>query len=301
MLLEENYMVKILFENKYIDSVSSKKSKFLLETLPLLEIDYNDEIDINKITLGRKGKLKWKCHVCGSEETHSMKYMRERYTKWCKKCFLQLANKYVCPQGHFWFSDVEMKQIDCPTCKPHQYIKQNNITQYKGLVESFDLEENGHWTPEMITLEDNYLFHFKCERGHKYIRRLSSMFGTKRKIGLLPCPICTDNHCKAIKGYNDFETTNPYLMNFWDYDLNEISPSLITNGVSKQCYFKCSCCGKSSLFYIFAIVQSQSTLCKSCRSYQTSFGEQAIYYYLQNVAEHRYKFHKKEVDIYLKN
>lgn len=50
---------------------------------------------------------------------------------------------------------------------------------------------------------------------------------------------------------------------------------------------------KSKISYVTNALDNNYISCPKCNS-QTSFGEQAIYYYLKNIAKNRYKFHKKK-------
>lgn len=45
------------------------------------------------------------------------------------------------------------------------------------------------------------------------------------------------------KGHNDLATIYPDLINDWDYNKNNVSPSEIDYGYSKKVYWKCHLCG----------------------------------------------------------
>jgi len=51
------------------------------------------------------------------------------------------------------------------------------------------------------------------------------------------CPYCENN--KAIKGFNDLQTTHPDLLKEWDYDKNIIDPSSLTFKNVTKVWWKC--------------------------------------------------------------
>ena len=49
------------------------------------------------------------------------------------------------------------------------------------------------------------------------------------------CPYCSNN--SILKGFNDLATTNPEVLNEWDYEKNRelgITPFLISHGSTKK-------------------------------------------------------------------
>ena len=44
---------------------------------------------------------------------------------------------------------------------------------------------------------------------------------------------------KVVKGYNDFATKFPHLLENWDFEKNNISPFEIAYGSDKKCWWKC--------------------------------------------------------------
>ena len=55
------------------------------------------------------------------------------------------------------------------------------------------------------------------------------------------CPICS-NH-RVLEGYNDIATTNPEILNEWDYRKNKVNPQELMNNSNEKVWWKCSKCG----------------------------------------------------------
>lgn len=51
------------------------------------------------------------------------------------------------------------------------------------------------------------------------------------------CPYCSNQ--KVLKGFNDLSTTHPFLLTFWDYMKNKITPDQITGGSNQKVWWKC--------------------------------------------------------------
>ena len=65
-----------------------------------------------------------------------------------------------------------------------------------------------------------------CKKNHSY---LATPYSRTNGSG---CPYCSNK--RILKGYNDLATTNPELLEIWDYDKNKIKPSEISKGSGKK-------------------------------------------------------------------
>lgn len=111
----------------------------------------------------------------------------------------------------------------------------------ESLLLEWDYEKNGNVDPASVKDHSNKKFFWICPKGHpSYLMPV-----TKRSIGH-GCPVCS-NH-KIIKGINDFETTNPELMQEWFWEENNkegVDPSTFSSGSSRLAWWKCKKCGNT--------------------------------------------------------
>ena len=98
------------------------------------------------------------------------------------------------------------------------------------MVVEWDYEKNTI-LPTSIRAGSNKKVWWKCEKGHEWQAVISS-----RNSGV-GCPYCAGR--KVLKGFNDIATTNPDILNEWDYDKNAISPFEVSFGSEKIVWWKC--------------------------------------------------------------
>lgn len=72
-----------------------------------------------------------------------------------------------------------------------------------------------------------------CPNGHSYD---SVIFPRTHGVG---CPYCSTPVRKILAGFNDLATTNPELLDEWDYEKNCIEPTEIGRGYTKDVWWKC--------------------------------------------------------------
>lgn len=107
---------------------------------------------------------------------------------------------------------------------------------------------------------------------------------------------------KVITEINDFASMQPDLLEEWDINKNTLDPRKIGQFSNKKAFWICKRCGNSWEAIISS--RSKGRGCPKCNSEKnTSFGEQAIYFYFSRLGinvENRYKLHKKyEIDIFI--
>ena len=120
------------------------------------------------------------------------------------------------------------------------------------------------------------------------------------------CPCCAGK--VAVKGVNDLATTHPEIAKEWYQPLNgDITPYDVTYGCGKKVSWLCPR-GHIYSATVGHRTCGSGTKCPICNSgRQTSFAEQALFYYIKHVfpsAVNRYKkiFSKgMELDIYIPN
>lgn len=230
----------------------------------------NKSIDIEKLTNGSSKKVWWKCSECGYEWEAIIKN-RVKGTG-CPNCSLKLIGKN----------------------KITALIKKNGslADNRPDLVEEWDYEKNLNIKPNEITCGSKKKVWWKCKNGHEWE---STIYNRNNGSN---CIYCAGQ--KAIEGENDLITTNPELLEEWDYEKNgDLKPSDFKSGSNKKVWWKCELghSWKTSINHRF-----NGTGCPKCYTeYGTSFPEQAICYYLSKIVEveNRKKLFEQEVDIYL--
>ena len=203
----------------------------------------NKDIDVNNITLGSNKKAWWKCE-----------------------------------KGHEWEASIySRKDNKCPICSNKIILKGYNdlATTNPELLAEWDFIKNGDLNPTMVTYGSHKKVWWKCEKGHEWE---ASIHHRNNGSG---CPICSNR--LALKGYNDLVTINPKLVKEWNYEKNgNLKPDMVTSNSNKKVWWKCE---KGHEWQVSIVVRNSSgSKCPVCaKELQTSFPEQAIYYYIKKL------------------
>lgn len=221
-------------------------------------------------------KVWWKCNKCGNEWQTAVRHRTLDKKTGCPKCALA----------------IRAKNKSISNLKSKGGIK-NNV-----LINEWDYEKNYPLTPDDFTEGNNKLVWWKCKNNHSWQARINN-----RAILGRGCPYCSSH--KLLIGYNDFATVHPELLKEWDYEKNTIKPDSVMSGSRTKVWWKCAV-GHSYQATLNHRTSPNSTGCPICYSgRQTSFAEQAVYYYVKKVfpdAINRYNniFGSKfELDIYI--
>ena len=156
---------------------------------------------------------------------------------------------WKCANGHEWFGPIQYrtgKWGGCPICSNQKILAgyndfktlcQKNKLEY--LLDEWDYEQNNQLqiTPENISYQSKKKVYWKCARGHQWFGSIGSRTG--KRSG---CPVCANQ--KVLARHNDFETycqTNQleYLLDEWDYEKNDVSPSEIMPGSTRKIWWIC--------------------------------------------------------------
>lgn len=208
---------------------------------------------------------------------------------------------WICHRRHKWKASIYGRAIlgyGCPYCSNQKTLPGFNDlgTTHPDLLQDWDYQKNT-LKPSEVTARTNRKAWWKCIRGHSYQAAIA------KKAAGQGCPYCSNK--KVLKGYNDLSTTHPDLAKEWHPSKNaSLKPTDIVAGSAKKVWWICS---KGHEYQ--AKVYARSILhngCAKCREgNQTSFPEQAIYYYVKQIfpdAINRYKdiFNNgMELDIYI--
>lgn len=259
-----------------------KKSMKYKKHLPIVKYDdyikewdceKNKDRDPNTLTVGTSYKVWWKCSVCG----HSWK---------------------ASPNARI------LRGSNCPICS----VKNANAERIKkkgSFADNFperakdwDYEKNGELLPTQVTAGSNIEVCWKC---HVCGYEWKSMVVSHAKAKFA-CEKCSYRE-KSLKrfGNKPLVETHPQLAEEWDYKNNgDLTPYNVIAHLNKRVNWVCHKGHKWS-----AKVNYRANLnigCPHCKKeWNTSFPEQAIYFYLRKVtnAQNRYIFKGVEIDIFL--
>ena len=219
---------------------------------------------------------------------------------------LSKSNKsvwWICFKGHEYRTKIcnkTIKNYGCPYCSNEKVLSGFNDleTTHPDIAKEWDYSRNVNLKPSEFTSGSGKKVWWICSKGHSYYADIHN------RVAGTNCPYCANQ--RLLKGYNDLETTNPYLSSEWDYERNRnLNPSDVIAGSHKKVWWIC----KNKHHYQASIVlRGKGTGCPICnKKNKTSFPEQAIYFYIKKEfpdAINGYKnidiFGKRmELDIYI--
>ena len=204
--------------------------------------------------------------------------------------------------GHEWKAEVKSRHAGrgCPYCAGRLLLKGFNDleTTNPKILKEWDYEKNNELEPCELQAGSHKKVWWKCKEGHSWQASPNHRISKGRG-----CPYCSHNPA-VLKGENDLETVHPELLLEWDYEKNTIQPSEITTSSNKSVWWKCF---KGHEWRTSVNHRVDGSGCPYCaRGAQTSFPEQALFYYVKKAypdAINKYKdvFSKKgmELDVYI--
>ena len=174
-------------------------------------------------------------------------------------------------------------------------MKKNNLAEGNPeLAKQWHPTLNGDLTPRDFTCGSGKKVWWLCGKGHYWD---TAICARTRGSG---CPYCFNK--KVLPGYNDLATINPELAAEWHPQKNNTLTSKdITAGSNKRVWWECK---RGHEWEAMISQRNNGSGCKQCNlETQTSFPEQAIYYYLKQrlpvQVESRAFIFGVEVDIYI--
>ena len=211
------------------------------------------------------------------------------------------SNKKVwwkCSKGHEWQATISNRNRGngCSYCAGKKVLKGYNdlSTFYPQVADEWNYKRNGEITPSTVTFASNKKVWWICKKcGGEYESYINNR--TRKGVG---CPYCSGQ--KVLAGHNDLQTNSPNLAAEWS-EKNTIKPTEVTKYSKKKVYWICPL-GHDD--YLMSIQQrSNRQGCPICaQQSQTSFPEQAIYFYLKQAfpdTVNRYIFDGREIDIFI--
>ena len=105
------------------------------------------------------------------------------------------------------------------------------VTKRPDLISQWDFEKND-LDPEKLRPGSKKKAWWVCEKGHSY------QMGICDKSRGQNCPFCSGR--RVLPGFNDIATTNPELLEYWDYEKNSpLEPTQINKGSDTKVWWKC--------------------------------------------------------------
>lgn len=180
--------------------------------------------------------------------------------------------------------------------------KRPYIIENQEMMSKWNFEKNKQLGlfPDKLTCGSNKMAWWTCDKDkrHVFSAKICHIFE-----GRIVCPICSNQ--KILVGVNDLATTNPELLNEWNYEKNEITPQQATYGKNRKVWWKCSVCGREWQATIASRASYQKTGCPHCKKeLSISVSEKTLAYYLSQYfdIEENVNFdssNKMELDIYI--
>lgn len=217
----------------------------------------------------------------------------------CRKC------------GHEWMTKINSRTgrgtgcDECAKIKRGENRVKTRVEQRGSLAKNradllidWDYDRNTI-SPESVTEYSNKYVYWKChECGHQWSAKICNRSNGRS------CPCCSRR--KVVQGKNDLATTHPELAKEWHPIKNgKLTPQTVSHGMDRKVWWICPH-GHSYKATLLHRSKRNGTNCPLCNSgRQTSFREQAFFYYLKQAfpdAISRYKddwLGRFELDIFI--
>ena len=163
----------------------------------------------------------------------------------------------------------------CPICAGKRIIRGVNdlASQKPSIAKEWSFEYNGELLPSMVAVFSHKVVQWRCENGHLYSASIDS------RVRGRGCPYCAHKH--VLTGENDLETINPCIASEWSDKNYPLKPSDVFANSHKTVVWKCSICHNEWTASIDS--RQAGNGCPKCaKRLQSSFPEQAIFYYIKN-------------------
>lgn len=193
---------------------------------------------------------------------------------------------WLCSYGHEYMQRIANRKNGegCPYCKSekiskavksHHMIKAGSLAEtHPQIAQEWHPTKNGELTPQNTVGGYSKKVWWLGSCGHEWCASPSN------RIKGTNCPICANQ--KSLTGYNDLQTLYPEIAAEWHPTKNgSLLPTEVVAGSTKKVWWlgKCGHEWKSPIFKRTSLKRG----CPICsKKLQTSFPEQAFYYYLKN-------------------
>ena len=204
---------------------------------------------------------------------------------------------WICDKGHDYQMSIYKRKNggSCIYCNSSSFLSGYNDlqTMNPNLAKEWNYEKNKIKASEVLYGGDTKYW-WMCNEGHEWQTSITS-----RKAGN-NCPYCS-RYQSAVTKEESFGSLYPELLKEWNYIKNkDVDPYKIRAGSSKKAWWICS---KGHEYYSQIYHRSNGVNCPICyRENQTSFPEQAVFYYLKKVfvdCQNRHMIESVEIDIFI--
>ena len=128
--------------------------------------------------------------------------------------------------------DVERDEVGILKLQDRQQRDNSLFVVKPELLAEWDDEKNKGLDPYSFSIGSRHEVWWKCKNNHSWKQSISHRYSGKG------CPYCAGQ--KVWKGFNDFATAYPKLLEEWDYDKNVIKPDEVTKTSGRKVFWKCS-------------------------------------------------------------
>ena len=192
---------------------------------------------------------------------------------------------WKCPTcGHSWNTEIRhrtQRNTACPVCaketlqtkRLHTILSKNGGIKNKKLLNEWNYEKNGDLKPENCTEGSSKSVWWKCSKcSYEWKAKILNRTNGRN------CPCCSNRI--VVKGKNDLATTHPNLAKEWHSTKNApLTPFSVTKGNNKKVWWICP---NGHEYQATISHRSSGTSCPICNTgRQSSFAEQAIFYYVK--------------------
>ncbi len=137
--------------------------------------------------------------------------------------------------GNEWYTLISTRSAGskCPYCSGYTFLKGFNdlATTHPELAAEWS-EKNDPLMPYEVNAKSRRNVWWKCKTcGNEWKSVIDS------RVKGTSCPVCADR--KVLAGYNDLATSDPHLLNEWDYEKNSILPTQVSRISMKEVWWKC--------------------------------------------------------------
>lgn len=141
---------------------------------------------------------------------------------------------WKCDKGHEWIATPKQREKGnkCIYCYP-RYQKDKDDVKRKLM----NLKNEWDYNKNIITIEETLgkitqKVWWLCPNNHSYEMSLLERYND------FGCPYCSGH--RVLKGFNDIASTNPELLNEWNYKKNKKSPYELSSGSNYRAWWICS-------------------------------------------------------------
>ncbi len=210
---------------------------------------------------------------------------------------------WMCNKGHEWMASIKSRNngYKCPVCSGQKTVSGVNdlATQFPLIACEWHPTKNGMITPNDISPGSHERVWWRCANGHEWCVSPNHRTSKGRN-----CPYCCGNP-KVLPGTNDLASVHPELAKEWHPTKNgNLTPENVTSNSSQRVWWICVKGHEWKTTVDHRANGSQCPICSGGK--QSSFPEQAIFYYVKAVYPDAingytdvFHNHGMELDIYV--